>query len=80
MQSLDNTVNLLARKLYDLQALIKNIHCTRASLLRIEVAKRTCLGLRLLGALVRVLTLAVRLADRMPAFPLVTASTKRTDS
>jgi hypothetical protein len=80
MQSLDDTVNLPARKLYDLQALMKNIHCTRASLLRIEVAKRTCSGLRLSGASVRVLTLAVRLADGMPAFPLVTASTERTDS
>ena len=49
------------------------MHCTRASLLRIEVAKQTYLGLQLLGALV---ILAVKLVDRMPAFYLVIASSK----
>jgi hypothetical protein len=72
MQLLGNAVNLLAGFLYDLQALIKNMHCTRASLLRIEVAKQTYLGL--------VLAPAVKLTDKMRAFLLATASSEIADS
>ena len=48
------------------------MHCIRASLLRIKVAKQTYLGL--------VLAPAVKLIDKMRAFLLATAGSKIADS